>query len=291
MLSEDEVGIEIGAWMAAVFIDDELEMQTVAFAFTGRKSKGGRLAVHFEPAVAGEGTGQSVGLCIERDLFEGKVASRRGIVDCNCSVLDRDALELHLLSRKRARRGRQANGFILDSQPQLRAHQPRLDEIDFAAHERRQRDFEVQLGGPDVSARRRIHHLHVGELKIRRRQQFEINAAADLHLLAEQVRELSFDQASLGIPINEVRHRQSGAQNNHENDGENCENVAHGLKVALGAQLPENAMANRQSVNASSATQHSAFRGATVADCAPFPRKPHKPAPRRGPLPREIRPI
>ncbi len=137
-------------------------------------------------------------------------AVHRRIVDDKTAARHRNALEAHLAGEA-MRRPPQRQSRVLQTQTHLRIDKPRLDEIDLAAHQRREGDLEMQFRGLDVGPSRRHGQLDVLELKIGGRQNLEIDAAADFDLSAGEVRKLRLDQMALGIPINEIRHRQSGS--------------------------------------------------------------------------------
>src|SRR5579875_599691 len=104
--AEEEIAVEIGARLRAVLVEDQLEMQSVALALTGREAEGRRRPADNELPIGIVRSGERFGIRIERNIFERETAARRGIVDPDRPVLDRDTLELHLPGKFVCRRGK-----------------------------------------------------------------------------------------------------------------------------------------------------------------------------------------
>ena len=63
-----------------------------------------------------------------------------------------------------------------------------------------------------VEIARLVGDLHIVEFQLRRRQQHEMNIAADLDLAAEQLRGLGLEHRTIIVPVDEERRGEQRAQ-------------------------------------------------------------------------------
>jgi hypothetical protein len=203
--------VEIGARMRLAFVDDQFQPQAVALALAGRKAEAGFLSDDHAASIALEGAGQRTGFGIEIEMIQGQCVCLGRIVDFYSAVFYDDPLETRLAGEApRLRRAQSAVGAL--EQFEMRAAQARLDEIDLAAQQRRNGDFEQDILGRETCGGGLIQNFDLLKMQIGRRQELEIEAAANADRFAERLRKTRFDQAALGVPIDEIRRCQSDAE-------------------------------------------------------------------------------
>ena len=79
-----------------------------------------------------------------------------------------------------------------------------------------QASSERHLEERPVEASLLIGNLDVVEFELGRRQEHEVNLAADLHLAAEQVGGLRLEDGAIVVPVNEKRRGKKRAQDQNQ---------------------------------------------------------------------------
>ena len=159
------------------------------------------------------GTRQRLGVGLAADVVEGQL--RHALLgDLDLAAADADRVEQHVLRREGKRHAAAAHvapvaGSVgLEVEAQHRTDNGDLARLDGAAEQ--SADIEpglerAHLEKRPVEATRLIGNLDVIEFQLGRRQEHEVNLAADLHLTAEQVGGLCLEDGAIVVPVNEKR--------------------------------------------------------------------------------------
>ncbi len=179
-------------------------------------------------AAALVGAGEARRLDRAVDVVSGEGTARLRVGDGDRAVDDREALQPHVERCRRRDGQRRQRAIGEQDEADHRLLQPALNDVDLAMQQRRHGQLEVEVAdahaqGCVVAADHRLVETKVGG-----RQQLQVDVAADRHLLPEGARQLRLQKAALAVPIDEVGRDQQRRQNDDEDDGEACEEIAQG---------------------------------------------------------------
>ena len=120
--------------------------------------------------------------------------------------------------------------LVVERQAQHRPLELDLVGLDGAPEQRGHRELHGEAVGPEkrlLEVDGGVGNAHLLETEVGRRQQVQIDGAADAHLAAEQARGLLLEHAAVAVPVDEIGHREQRADHGDQEDCQGDEEIAH----------------------------------------------------------------
>ena len=237
-VAEGECALGVDARQPGTLADDELEAHLAALDRTGRHTKRRPCAGKREGSVGLEGPTQRIRLRVEIDAGERQRARRLRIADRHLAAVDDEPLEAEIAGERGCARRTSERSVRRERDREPRRLQMCFDEVDVAAQQGEKGEFSLHGGGRQDERSRRIARLDPIKREIRRRQQPQIDAAADVDGRAGNIRQPRLDDRALLGPIDEIGTDQSRRQQQDEQSGGDGQTFTHNGWSSAGGDGP-----------------------------------------------------